>query len=191
MIVTVADPERFTDKGKPITYIGAFVELYNWRNRGQVHEIHGMVELEKMRASTAEHPRNLGAHRIIEISSILRSAHVVPRDQERIVFYVNNYIDWDQFNQLYAPDWLEKGVRNADAVAWKLTPVSTKATDLRREEARKKQEVVDGQKAEGIAEKRRRNRGGSSSSIEDDGYYDSETAADPDQEDGLNLLGDD
>ncbi len=106
----IADPERFTDKGKPITYIRAFVELYNWRNHGQVHEIHGIVEFEKMCASTAEHPRNLGAHCIIETSSILRSAHVIPRDQEKIMLYVNNYIDWDQFNQLYALDWLEKGV---------------------------------------------------------------------------------
>ncbi len=93
LIVTVADPERFTDKGKPITYIRAFVKLYNWRNCGQVHEIHGMVELEKMCALTAKHHHNLGAHHIIKISSILRSAHVVLRDQERIVFYINNYID--------------------------------------------------------------------------------------------------
>ncbi len=150
-----------------------------------------MVKLEKMRASTAEHPRNLGAYCIIEISSILHSAYVIPRDQERIVFYVNNYIDWDQFNQLYAPDLLEKGVQNANAVARKLTPALTKATDLRREEARQKQEVVDWQKAEAIAEKRRRDREGSSLSIEDDRYYDSETSADPDQEDGLNPLGDD
>ena len=28
LIVTVADPERFTAKSKPITYTGAFVELY-------------------------------------------------------------------------------------------------------------------------------------------------------------------
>ncbi len=191
LIVTVADPEQFTDKGKLITYIGAFVKLYNWRNRGQVHEIHGMVEFEKTCTSIAKYPRNLDAHRIVEISSILRGAHVVPRDQERIVFYVNNNIDWDQFNQLYTPDWLEKGVQNADAVPQKLTPISTKATDLRRKKARKKQEVVDRQKAEAIAEKRRRDRGGSSLSIKDDGYYDSETSADPDQEDGLNPLGDD
>ncbi len=138
LIVTVVDPERFTDKGKPIIYIGAFVELYNWRNRGQVHEIHGIVELEKMRTSMAKHPRNLGAHCIAEISLILRSVHVVPRDQERIVFYVNNYIDWNQFNQLYAPDWREKGVRNADTIAQKLIPASIKTTDLKREEARKK-----------------------------------------------------
>ena len=43
--MTVADPERFTSKDKPITYSGAFVELYNWRNGGQIYEIHGMIEL--------------------------------------------------------------------------------------------------------------------------------------------------
>ncbi len=57
-----------------------------------------------MCALIAKNPRNLCAHQIIEILSILRSAHVVPRDQDKVVFYVNNYIDWDQFNQLYDPD---------------------------------------------------------------------------------------
>ena len=104
LIMTVADLERFTVKGKPITYTGPFVELYKWRNRGHVHEIYGMVELEKWHASTTENPRNLGAHCIIEVSSVLRSAHVVPRDQDKAMFYVNNYIDWDQFNQLYDAD---------------------------------------------------------------------------------------
>ena len=57
-----------------------------------------------MRALTAENPRNFGAYWIIEISSILRNAHMVPRDQDNFVFYLNNYIDWDQFNQLHNPD---------------------------------------------------------------------------------------
>ena len=63
-----------------------------------------MVELDKWQASMAENPCNLGAHRIIEVSSVLHSVHIVPRDQDRMVFYVNNYIDWDQFNQLYNAD---------------------------------------------------------------------------------------
>ena len=99
----VANPEQFTSKYKLVTYTGTFVELYNWRNRGQVHEIHVMIKLEKMRALTVENLRNLSAHRIIEISSVLRRAHVIPRDQDKFVFYVNNYSDWDQFNQLYDP----------------------------------------------------------------------------------------
>ncbi len=54
-----------------------------------------MIELEKMCALIAENPRKLNAHWIIEIFSILRSAHIVPRDKNKIVFYINNYIDWD------------------------------------------------------------------------------------------------
>ena len=89
----MADLERFTLKGKPVTYTGAIVEFYNWRNCGQVDEIYGMIGLEKMPFLTAENPKNLGAHRIIEISSVLRSTHVVSRDQNKFVFDVNNYID--------------------------------------------------------------------------------------------------
>ncbi len=50
-----------------------------------------------MRVLLTENPRNLRAHRIIEILSVQNSAHVVPGDQEKVLFYVNNYIDWDQF----------------------------------------------------------------------------------------------
>ncbi len=80
MIVTVANPEQFTNKGKLITYIRGFVELYNWRNHGQVHEIYGIVEFEKMYTLTIKHLRNFSAHRIIKISWILRSTCVVPQD---------------------------------------------------------------------------------------------------------------
>ena len=52
-----------------------------------------MVELEKMHVLTAKHPRNLGAHHIVKISSILHSVHIISRDQKRIVFYINNHID--------------------------------------------------------------------------------------------------
>ena len=90
LIVNVADSKRFIPKSKPVTYTVALVELCNRKNRWQVHKIHGMVELEKMPASIAKNPHNLGAHRIIEISLVLRSAHVVPKDQDKVLFYVNN-----------------------------------------------------------------------------------------------------
>ncbi len=89
----MADPERFSLKGKPVTYTGALVELYNWGNRGQVHKIYAIIELEKMRTLIAKNLYNLGTHRIIEISSVPRSAYVVSRDQDKIMFYVNNYIN--------------------------------------------------------------------------------------------------
>lgn len=49
-----------------------------------------MVELEKWNISTSKNPRNFDAHRIIEVFSVLNNAHVVPRDQDKVVFYDNN-----------------------------------------------------------------------------------------------------
>ena len=81
-------------------------------------------------------------------------------DQDRVVFYVINYIDWDQFNKLYDTDWFNKGIWNADTMARKLRPALIKATNLRlevaKEEVRRKQEVVKRRKAEAVAAKQQR-----------------------------------
>lgn len=57
-----------------------------------------------MYALTTKNLRNLGTHRIIEITLVLCRAHIILRDQDKFVFYVNTYIDWDHLNQLYDPD---------------------------------------------------------------------------------------
>ena len=109
LTVTIIDPQQLDQKRKPVIYTRAFVEIYNWQNRRQVHETHGMVEIEKCLISRAENPLNLGSQRFYKISNILQSAHVVQRDTEGNTFYLNNYINWDQFNQLYNPRWQNKG----------------------------------------------------------------------------------
>ncbi len=78
-----------------------------------------MIEFEKMCALIAKNPYNFGAHQIIKIFLVLRSTHMVFRNQNKVVFYVNNYIDWNQFNQLYDQDRIEKYIRNTDIVAHK------------------------------------------------------------------------
>ena len=60
---------------------------------------------------------------------VLCSIYMVFRDQNKFVFYINNYIDWDQFNLLYNLDWIKKCIKNAYAVAYKLEPALTKATN--------------------------------------------------------------
>ena len=63
-----------------------------------------MIELKKIRALTVKNPYNLDAHWIMKISLVLHSAYMVAKDQDKCVFYVNNYINWDYFNQLYNSD---------------------------------------------------------------------------------------
>ncbi len=133
LIVTVADPQQSNRKGKPMMYTGVFVEIYNWRSRGLVHETHRMVELETYPISRAENSLNLGGQRFYKISEVLRSAQVVPRGTEDNTFYLNNYIDQDQFNQLYDPEWQTKGTRSANAIVQKLMPASRKAMGQRQE----------------------------------------------------------
>ncbi len=58
----MVDPKQFTTKDQPVTYTRVLVELYNWKNYGQVYVIHGIIELEKMHALIAENLCNLGAH---------------------------------------------------------------------------------------------------------------------------------
>lgn len=81
-------------------------------------------------------------------------------------------------------------IRNADEVARRLGPASTKATNLwlevAREEAWKKQEVVERRKAEAVAAKWWRDRRGLSLSSEDDEDHSHTYDTDPDQEDNFN-----
>ena len=132
LTVTVADPQRLDRKGKPVMYTGAFVEIYNWRSRGLVHETHGMVKLEKYPISRAEKPLNLGGQRFYKISEVLQSAHVVPKDTEGNTFYLNNYIDYSQFNHLYDLEWQTKETQSANAIVQKLMPASKKAIEQRQ-----------------------------------------------------------
>ena len=50
------------------------------------------------------------------MSTILRSAHIIPTDNTGI-YYVNNYVDWDQYNTIFDPDFLTNGIRDADRIA--------------------------------------------------------------------------
>ena len=47
---------------------------------------------------------------------ILRSAHVIPSGNVGI-YYINNYVDWDQYNTIFDPEFLANSIREADRIA--------------------------------------------------------------------------
>lgn len=63
-----------------------------------------IIEFKKMQTLTIKSFCNFGLQRIIDIFLVLYSAYVILRDQDEFVFYVNNYIYYDQLNKLYDPD---------------------------------------------------------------------------------------
>ena len=74
-------------------YTGAFVEIYNWYYRGLVYKTHEMVQLKKYPILKAENPLNLDSQQFYKISEVLQNAHIVPRNTEDNISYLNNYID--------------------------------------------------------------------------------------------------
>ncbi len=100
------------------------------------------------------------------------------------MFFVNNYIDWDQLNKLYDPDWIEKGIKNANAVIRKLEPASTRATNQRLEvagvERRKREEMMERRKIEVMVAKCQRAKKEISLSSEEEENYESNTGDETD-----------
>ena len=64
-----------------------------------------MAEPEKSPILKARNLLNFSGQRFYKISEVLRSAHIVSRNTENNIFYFNNFIDCDHFNQLYNSEW--------------------------------------------------------------------------------------
>ena len=66
-----------------------------------------MTEVKHWHSTTTRNPHSLASGRFYSMQSILQSAHVVPAGYSHSdLFYINNYVDWDQYNTLYLPDFL-------------------------------------------------------------------------------------
>ncbi len=77
-----------------------------------------MVEVESWPITIGKNPRFLIGKRIYSLAHIIRGAHVIPATlPPGQYWFVNNYIDWDQFNMLYDEDVKRKGMRVADKIA--------------------------------------------------------------------------
>lgn len=62
-----------------------------------------------MHALTSKNSYNLSFYCIIKITSVLRNTHVVIKDQDKFIFYINNHLDYNYFNQLYDLNQIVKG----------------------------------------------------------------------------------
>lgn len=135
----------------------------------QVYKINGMIELEKMRTLIARNLYNFGAHKIIKILLVLHNAHIVPKNQ---LFHVNCYIDWNQFNQLYDPNQIEKNIKNVDRILCKLRLALRKAInhklEVSRKKKQKKEEIIAMRKTKAMAATCQRAKGRISGNYQSD-----------------------
>ena len=113
LIVTVINSMQRDGNDRALRYTGALIELFKWRNRGQVHPTYGMFEVERWPSNGSTQPCNLGAVRFYKIPTVIHCAHLVPADALASKFYVNNWVNWEAYNTIYNPDFLDSNHRAA------------------------------------------------------------------------------
>lgn len=69
-----------------------------------------MIELEKYPISRIKNLLNQSGQQFYKISKVIQCAHIVPKNTENDIFYLDNYINWNQLNQLYNPEWPTKEI---------------------------------------------------------------------------------
>ncbi|KAH6532929.1 hypothetical protein HBI81_082320 [Parastagonospora nodorum] len=96
-----------TDDGKHMAYIRAFSEVLLFNNNGQIDNTTRMLSVRRRAWNAAPKRWILQAFKFYDLSTIIRSVHLVLRDlpdlttRTTMSYYVNNYIDWDEYNRLY------------------------------------------------------------------------------------------
>lgn len=113
LIISVIDEMKFIVSSSRKRYIDALVDVYRSLNDDRPHDIHEMVEIEQRDSTHAFTRRNARrARRFYELSIVLRNAHLISIDSN--TFYVNNYVNWNQYNIIYDEKFLVKSVRVAE-----------------------------------------------------------------------------
>ncbi|KAH6333607.1 hypothetical protein HBI37_170790 [Parastagonospora nodorum] len=91
LILTIINYTCYDKDGKHMAYIGAFSKVLLFNNNEQIDNTTGMLTFK-----------------FYDLSTIIRLVHLVPRDLPNLTthttmsYYVNNYINWDEYNRLYS-----------------------------------------------------------------------------------------
>lgn len=81
-------------KKNTLMYTRTFILIYHWRYEKQVHEIYGMVKLQKYSISRVENFLNLGSHQFYKVYEVFQNAYIIIRNTKNNTFHFNHYINW-------------------------------------------------------------------------------------------------
>ncbi len=101
IIIIVLNHQRLNFKKRSQRYTEALFKLKRWINKEVTHSMHDMHEVKNFSSNTSQNSRLLDFRHFYNLLHIIRSAHLVSANQMCIKFYVNNFINWNQYNTVY------------------------------------------------------------------------------------------
>ena len=117
IIIIMLNYQWFNFKKWSQRYTEMLFELKRWINKEATHSMHDMHEVKNFSSNTFQNSRLLDSCRFYNLLHIIRSAHLVSANQTRIRFYVNNFINWNQYNTVYDLNFMTSNKQIVDE--WK------------------------------------------------------------------------
>ena len=114
LILTIKDLRNFRNNFDSTKYIETLISLLRMRNKIQINSIHDMMKVEKWHQTIEINRRFLENRRFYVLSSLVRNAHVISRTKNiDDIDYINNMIDWNQFQKLYDRNYMNNDMKFA------------------------------------------------------------------------------
>ncbi len=101
IIIIMLNHQQLNFKKWSQRYTKMLFKLKRWINREATHSVHDMHEVKNFSSNTSQNSRLLNSCHFYDLSYIIRNAHLVFANQMCIRFYINNFIDWNQYNTVY------------------------------------------------------------------------------------------
>ena len=87
------------------------VAIRRYWNIRKFYDIYGIIEIEEWLQSIIYIPYIFIGRRFYKLINIIYSTHLIlGRCNNKNIFYINNYINFNQFNTLYNLEFKEKGI---------------------------------------------------------------------------------
>ncbi len=107
LIVIILNHKRL-NSNKSSVYTEVLIKRLRKRHQELSHEIHDMIKMKNWSINLIRNSQKLETHRFYWLTNVIQSTHVMLMNENMNIYYVNNYIDWDQYNTLYDEDFLKK-----------------------------------------------------------------------------------
>ncbi len=103
-------------------YIVAMVKLLHWHQQRSVNPVHGMVKFKPWPIIIERNPQYLIEKRIYFLAHIIRRVNMILATLLHVQYwFVNNYINWDQFNTFYDKNFEKKETYATNKIIYQFT----------------------------------------------------------------------
>lgn len=103
---------------KFIQYTDVLIDLYKSLNQDHLHAVHNIIEMHKWSEHVFKSSQSIESWRFYILFTILWSVHVVLTfiekawtDKSSVIYYINNFSDWDSYNSIYNENFLDKDIK--------------------------------------------------------------------------------